>query len=396
MNSVENIRFYKKIKRGGDFKFFYEHLYDVIFSFNFSNENDLNIFLEKFLDNYIALTLKELNLKEALVFFDSDARTEKTNRIASSDGDKSIFLPCDIFKSSKNNIFFDMMAIAHELKHIAVNQNNKKIVRKINEISGKKIFPTRADILETFGFSHSDINVFYVLNEHEFYANQFGYGYVINLIDKTIERNKFLKKIDETLLRVYKTNIEYTRDLHNKEVEHNKDYYYNVLIPKVINKQYELFFKIKKDLSKFISLCSSNTQKLLETFMQLYSSFEIYHNEKLIEKIKEYILENYKNAPQIAILSMMILNIENYVATKQDYKNHIEIYKDLEIPVNFEELNLDKKNLIENYLDIDFNLNKNNCDINKILNSLEIDKIKTNTDLIKQLKNKNINKNFIN
>lgn len=384
----DNLTFFDTIKKGGNIEFFCKNLNDLIFR---QDKIDKNL-KSDFLKNYIAIVLDELDIDEVNVYFDKTARSENSNKIAFTDKDNNIFLPCDILSSFKHNVFFDFMAIAHELKHVQINLKNQKIVRTLNNNSDETIFPTYENLLQELGYSDNDIHIFYLFNKHEILANDFAYNYVLNLIDKLNNNFKNNEILDNKLLKVYKLNLCYLFKCYYEELEKNKDYYENILVPSIFSKQSELFVNMKelfvlreKELKKNESYDPTD---LHQTVINLFNSFRIAFNQNIANKIRAYTKKTFIKIPLVLILSTMLISFENYVVSKEDLYNHFEYFNYLDGDVDFKELNMDRKTLIECYLDYKLGLENNKTLRDFIIQSIEIDNIETSKDLLKTLTTK--------
>lgn len=385
--ALENSVFYKTIHNGGSFKFFYENLKAMVFYKTKSNSEEL---YNKFLDNFIAMVLDKLGLNKIDVYFDKTLRTEESQAIAYSGLDYKIFLPTDIFKSFTDNIFYDMFVISHELKHVNLDEHNKNIVRKLDGNSDRYIYPPNPDLLNDLGFNKDDIMVFYILNENEFLANEFGYTYVENLINKAIELSKKSENVPTQLLKIYKKNLQESSEIHKNHIKKNKKYYEKVLIPRLKEIQNELCDNLISLTELYYKTNDENDEKLIydkivKTSANLYFSFLICYNEDVISKIKNYSLNQYTRISLLREYFGLILGIKTHTASTREFKQFVGMSDRLYVPVPFENLNIDKQNLIENYLDLKCDFDYVNFSKEDILSLIELDKIKTSDDLFKQI-----------
>lgn len=390
--SKENSVFYKTINRGGSFEFFYENLGPMIFyTSNISTKSEDELYY-KCLDNFIAMVLDELELDSIDVYFDKTLRTEETQRIAYAGLDNEIFLPTDIFKSLTDNIFYDMYVISHELKHVNLGEHNN-IVRKLDGNSDRYISSPNPNLLENLGFDKEHIMAFYILNENEFLANKFGFTFVDNLINKAIKLNNMSKEkhlAPTQLLKFYKKNLKENWAIQKKHIKKIKKPYEKVLIPLLKEVQNELYDYVITLTDTYYKVNNKKKSDLIhdiifEKLANLYASFSICYNEEVINKIKNYTLNNYMEYPILIVYFGLLFNTNTHTATKREFKQFISMSENLDTPVPFESLNIDKQNLIENYLDIKCNFDYCKFSKEDILNLIELDKIKTNDDLFKQI-----------
>lgn len=387
----DNLIFFKTIKKGGNFDYLVDNIEGIIFRDNlkFSDNCLNNDLLSEFLTNYVSIVLSDLNIDEVNVYIDKNARTKGYNFIASADNFDNIFLPLDILNSLSNNIFYDFQAIAHELKHIETNIHNASIIKKIGIKNEKTSYPTNEDFLRKLGFSKNDIDTFYLFNKHECIAFDYGYDYAINLAEKIKEKvtNKTFKKLCD----VYKVNISHLVEFRKFRLEKCKGYYDNVLIPTIYAIQNNLFDGLIVALEKR-NLEFKRNKSLKETplmflvyenLFDLFKLLDMFENINVLNKIKNYTEKNYQTNFYSVLLNDALLGIKNYDTTKKDYENYIKYFSFYNCKIDFERLgkNIDKENLIENYIDIQVNTKKLGLSKEEIINNIDIKTINKDTDL---------------
>ncbi|MGN1208298.1 MAG: hypothetical protein ACI4TI_02415 [Christensenellales bacterium] len=383
--SLESKRFYKTIKKGGNLDFFYENLQDLVFSklknnitkTKIENKNSLDIFLT----NYISIVLNTLDIDEVDVCFDYNLRKSLNGQIifGALNDSNQILLPYDIFCSYKNNVFFDMVIIAHELKHFQIARNNEKIIRKIGENSDEKVYAFNQKVLESLGICNkNDLYCFYLFNEHELMANKFSYEFVLELLNNAQISPK--NTLQNQLILVFKKNLNQSYSLYLETLKKLKNRYETILLPYVYEKQVELYFESKKLICELYNNPNrqSSIFKLANAFALLLQSFFCNYNEEVLLMFKKFLEEKHKTFPIALEIYKDLLNINNYVVSKNDFENYIKMHKYFNIPFQFEGLNLDRKNVIETYIDLEMNTSRfepfrekffEECDLSSIKNS---------------------------
>lgn len=407
--SLETRRFYKRIFKGGNFDFFCENLDDLIF--NKLNLKSSKTNLDMFLTNYIAMICDELDIDYVDVYFNFNTRVNN-EPLAFVDHQNYVNLPSNILTSFKDNVFKDLVLIAHELKHVKTEIENNSITRKIGSNSGEYIFGTSFNILEKLGFTEQERSVFYVFNKNEILSNNFSYNYVLALIEK-IKQNQNLEINKTSVLDVFKLGIEKDYDTIKKMWENGEEVFNLVLIPKLYSKQEKCANKIilsMKNVLKYFNNHQLYEQYFKESIFMMatfFGSLNIQHNQHAVDKLRNFAEKNFYSTPGTIILFKQILNLKNYVASKEDLNLLIKTHKYFDITLDFETIDIDRKNLIENYIDcaVDF---ENACftkeefvnqtNINKIKNNhiLETELLKFQSQKIQEhvKKNNDIEKNF--
>lgn len=389
--SLEQKRFWKNIKKGGNTDFFYENLKDLVFYKLKSNvtgtKNLSKNTIDEFLSNFIALTLNKLDIDNIDVYFDYNLGKVVNEQLVHGylNEKNQLHLPYDIFCGNKNNVFFDMVIIAHELKHFAVNQENSKIVRKIGNNSGEKVYPFNPNLLTALGITEPIHQAcFYHLNEHEILANNFAYNFVLDLLNSAASNEK--TSLDPVLLKMYISNIEKTYFSYKASLNKLRLSYENELIPIICDKQQELFFKIKDLLIKEAKHSSNEIIIHLAQNLGLFlRSFYVYHNEEVLSYFKTFIEKNYAKNALLVVLYKDLLNISNHVVTKQEFVNYIKMSKKWDIAFDFTSLELDKHNLIENFIDREINLEFSNITKEEFFDNVRLDYVLTENDLVKYI-----------
>ena len=385
--SLETRRFYKRINKGGNFDFFCENLEDLIFNKLGGKKSKTN--LDMFLTNYIAMVCDELNIDFVDVYFNYNTRVADQPE-GFVDIENKVNLPMDILTSLKCNVFEDLVIIAHELKHVQIENNNTKIIRKIGNNSEDYIFSTCLKLLENLGFSKKERAMFYYFNKNEKLANEFSYNYVFDLIEK-LENKKELEINKTSLLSVFKINVDAEYKHIKKIWKDGVDSYNLILIPKLFNMQEACF----KNTIRYVDLMQKNYQnkKLYESYFNesiylvstLFESLNVIQNPSVINNIKKYVNNNYYKSPITIILMEKLINIPNYVVKKEDLNLLIKCYKFFDIPINFETIDIDRKNLIENYVDLAVDFENASFTKEEFFEKTDLTKIKNNVMLENKL-----------
>ena len=114
--------------------------------------------------------------------------------------------------TSESRFFYDLCIMAHEFYHLVLNEININIVKKVGSNSHKFHYGYYSNNMELLDITSSSLRYqVYVVNENEMLCEHFAYNFVIDLMEKTLQKTK-VKDIDSFLLNA---NLTKMKELYN-------------------------------------------------------------------------------------------------------------------------------------------------------------------------------------
>ena len=350
----ENIKFVTKVNK----KYSQKKLYDLITYF-LVNEDPTDEDKINLIKNFCGLLCEKYNIDGFNVYIDTVLADEKINKlnVAAYHLTGNIFLNEYLF-CEKEELVSSLKILAHEFMHLFIYERNKNLNRKIGKNEKNYIYSFNEATLDNLGLGDPEIiKVLYFSNKNEFFAEQFSYKFLIDLLeDYCLKAPKFedlMTIITETLNLI--RNKEESKKLYFESKKLARTYENSVRI----NQEF-LFHDYQEKILDELLIGQANSfknkfaiLKVLNIRNTILDSFFIYENKNLFERMKDYTLIYAPKHPFLTETYKELLGEPNFVVTKEELKNLISLCKKQNLSLKLDELNLNKKNLIENILEIE-------------------------------------------
>lgn len=375
---LENIEFYKNIKKGGDLNYL---LYEISNFYDIETKKDFD--KEKFLENYfsVLLDLYGDDLDEINIYYDNDLlKPFHENLVAFAyHYDGSIYINKETFKENRS-FFADLITLTHEFKHALIFNQNINTERKVGENSNKVILSYNDTLANKFDiYSREELDCIYATNENEFLADMFAYNTILEFIELALTKIS-KNSIEYSLLNLRKQRFEKLIELRKTLVEKYNEIEMPTIIEKTKQQQEEMFLEIQKEI---LIIQNNPNYASFDKYMEminktkdLFLSFSIYENLEILERIRQYSLQASQKLFYPMFLYLECINYPNYVVNLEDIKNVVDIFKKFRSEFELKDIKIERPSLVENLIKLEFKEYDKNFE-----NYENIYKLKKSTDL---------------